>query len=78
MPGDYMVIDRLGHTKKLSRILIENKIPREKRNALWVLADGEHILWAPQIRRTSMGYYVTEETKEVLVVQIDGERWNAL
>lgn len=78
MPGDFMVIDRLGHTKKLSRILIENKIPREKRNALWVLADGEHILWAPQIRRTSVGYYVTEETKEVLVVQIDGERWNAL
>lgn len=78
MSGDYMVIDRLGHTKKLSRILIENKIPREKRNALWVLADGEHILWVPQIRRTSMGYYVTEETKEVLVVQIDGERWNAL
>ena len=78
MPGDHMVIDRQGHTKKLSRILIENKIPREKRNTLWVLADGEHILWVPQIRRTSMGYYVTEETKEVLVVRIDGERWNAL
>lgn len=78
MPGDYMVIDRQGHTKKLSRILIEDKIPREKRNALWVLADGEHILWVPQIRRSSMGYYVTEETNEVLVVQIDEERWNAL
>lgn len=78
MPGDYMVIDRQGNTKKLSRILIENKIPREKRSVLWVLADGEHILWAPQIRRTSMGYYVTEETKEILVVQIDEERWNAL
>lgn len=73
-----MVIDRQGHTKKLSRILIENKIPREKRNALWILADGEHILWVPQIRRTSMEYYVTEETKEVLVVQINGERWSAL
>lgn len=78
MPGDRMVIDRQGHTKKLSRILIENKIPREKRNALWILADGEHILWVPQIRRTSMEYYVTEETKEVLVVQINGERWSAL
>ena len=78
MPGDRMFIDRQGHTKKLSRILIENKIPREKRNTLWVLADGEHIMWVPQIRRTSMGYYVTEETKEVLVVHIDGERWNTL
>lgn len=78
MSGDHMVIDRQGHTKKLSRILIENKIPREKRNALWVLADGERILWVPQIRRTNMGYYVTGETKEVLVVHIDGERWNTL
>lgn len=78
MPGDNMIIDRQGHTKKLSRILIENKIPREKRDALWVLADGEHILWVPQIRRTSMGYYVTEETKEILVVHINGERWNTL
>ncbi len=78
MPGDYLVIDRQGHTKKLSRILIEEKVPKEKRSALWVLADGKHILWAPQIRRTSMGYYVTEKTKEVLVVQVDGERWNTL
>ncbi len=77
-PGDYLVIDRQGHTKKLSRILLDQKIPREQRNVLWVLADGDHILWAPQIKRTSMGYYVTEETKEVLVVHIDGERWNTL
>ena len=78
MPGDDLVIDRQGHTKKLSRILLEEKIPREKRSTLWVLADGKHILWVPQIRRTSMGYYVTEETKEVLIVHIDGERWNTL
>ncbi|MDE6851100.1 MAG: tRNA lysidine(34) synthetase TilS [Lachnospiraceae bacterium] len=78
MPGDDVVIDRQGHTKKLSRILLEEKIPREKRSGLWVLADGKHILWVPQIRRTSMGYYVTEETKEVLVVQIDVERWKTL
>lgn len=78
MPGDDLVIDRQGHTKKLSRILLEEKIPREKRSALWVLADGKHILWVPQIKRTSMGYYVTEETKEVLVVHIDEERWNTL
>lgn len=78
MPGDYLVIDRQGHTKKLSRILLDQKIPREQRKALWVFADGDHVLWAPQIKRTSMGYYVTEETKEVLVVHIDGERWNTL
>lgn len=78
MPGDYLVIDRQGHTKKLSRILLDQKIPREQRKALWVFADGDHVLWVPQIKRTSMGYYVTEETKEVLVVHIDGERWNTL
>ncbi len=70
MPGDTLVIDQSGHRKKLSRILLDEKIPRERRGQLWVLADGGNVLWVPQIQRVSMGYYVTEETKEVLVVNI--------
>lgn len=78
MPGDYLVFDRQGHRKKLSRLLLEAKIPGEQRGQVWVLADGSHILWVPQIQRISMGYYVTPETEEVLVVHIEEERWNTL
>lgn len=78
MPGDYLVIDSQEHKKKLSRMLLEAKIPKEQRKQVWVLADGSHVLWVPQIQRVSMGCYVTPDTKEVLVVRIDGERWNTL
>lgn len=70
MPGDYLVIDQSGHKKKLSRILLDAKVPRAQRKQLWVLADGRSVLWIPQIRRTGMGYYVTKETQEIFVVNI--------
>lgn len=70
MPGDTLVIDQSGHRKKLSRILLDEKVPRKQRGQLWVLADGKNVLWVPQIQRTSMGYYVTKETQEVFVVNL--------
>lgn len=70
LPGDSMVIDAQGHTKKLSRMILEAKIPREKRKQLWVLAEGQQVLWAPELQRSSMRYYVTDETEQVLVVSI--------
>lgn len=70
LPGDRMVIDAWGHTKKLSRMMLDAKIPREKRKQLWLLTEGEQVLWAPELQRSSMRYYVTDETEQVLVVSI--------
>ena len=70
LPGDNMVIDVQGHTKKLSRMMLDAKIPREKREHLWVLTEGKQVLWAPELQRSSMRYYVTDETEQVLVVSI--------
>lgn len=70
LPGDRMVIDVQGHTKKLSRMMLDAKVPREKRKQLWILTEGEQVLWAPELQRSSMRYYVTDETEQVLVVSI--------
>jgi len=70
-PGDYLEINREHGRKKLKNYLIDQKIPARERDRLWVLADGEHILWVPG-RRISEGYKVTENTRRILKVQIVG------
>ena len=42
-PGDRVKLD--AGTRKLSRWLIDKKVPREDRNSLKVLASGTNILW---------------------------------
>jgi len=46
-PGDRMRLP--GGTKKLSRLLVDRKIPREERDALRVLASGSQVVWAERI-----------------------------
>lgn len=64
--GDYMWLRTDGSKKKLNRILIDSKIPASERSKLWVLAEGNHVLWIPATGRCSAYYYVTDVTKEVL------------
>lgn len=67
--GDYMWIDANGHTKKLSRIFIDGKIPVAQRKKTPVLAIGDHIVWIPLLGRVSPYYYLTESTVQVLCAQ---------
>ena len=67
--GDYMWIDVNGHTKKLSRIFIDGKIPAAQRKETPVLAIGDHIVWIPLLGRVSPYYYLTESTTRVLCAQ---------
>lgn len=75
MPGDYLEINKEHSRKKLKDYLIDQKIPREQRNRILMLADGNHIIWIPG-GRISEGYKVTEKTKRILKVQIYGGRAN--
>ena len=67
--GDYMWIDANGHTKKISRIFIDGKIPAAQRKETPVLAIGDHIVWIPLLGRVSPYYYLTESTTRVLCAQ---------
>ena len=71
--GDYMWLRTDGIRKKLSRILIDAKIPASERGRTWVLAEGSHILWIPAMGRCSAYYYVTDGTGNVLCANMSTE-----
>lgn len=66
--GDYLIVNQDGGRKKLKDYLIDEKIPREERDGVVLLAEGSHILWVVG-RRISEAAKVTEETKYILKIQ---------
>jgi tRNA(Ile)-lysidine synthase len=71
MKGDYMYIGN-DKIKKLSRVFIDEKVPRDEREKLLVLADGNHVLWIPDYDKVSTRTYVSETTKKILLAEIGG------
>ncbi|MCD7954799.1 MAG: tRNA lysidine(34) synthetase TilS [Lachnospiraceae bacterium] len=55
-PGDYLVVNAQGGTKKLNDYFADQKIPARMRDEIWLLADGSHILWV-------IGYRISEAAK---------------
>ena len=72
--GDYITLSG-GGTKTVKSYMIDEKIPREARDRILLLAEGSHILWIVG-HRISEYYKVTEHTKTVLEVQFDGGNGN--
>ena len=69
--GDYLVIDGDGHRQKLSRYMMNEKIPQEERDNVLLVADGSHVMWVIGYRISDY-YKVDENTKKVLKVQLSG------
>ena len=69
MGGDYMMISG-GKKKLLRRILIDDRIPADRRDSLLVLADGQHVMWLFDNGRISEYYKVTEGTRNILKVEV--------
>ncbi|MCR5691792.1 MAG: tRNA lysidine(34) synthetase TilS [Eubacterium sp.] len=67
---DYFSMDREGHKKKLSRYMIDQHIPQSERGQVVVLAEGDHVLWVLS-GRISEHYKVTQETRRVLLLQLE-------
>lgn len=67
--GDYLIINQKGNRKSLKDYLINEKVPRDERDQLLVLADGEHVLWVVG-KRISEHYKVSSETRRVLEVTV--------
>ena len=74
LSGDYLTLaDGEGGMihKSLKDYMINEKIPREDRGRIPVLAEGNHVLWLAGYR-ISEYYKVNENTKRILQVKISG------
>ncbi len=68
--GDYITL-KDGKRKTVKAYMIDEKIPREERDKILLLAEGHHILWIVGYR-ISEYYKITEHTRQILQVQADG------
>ena len=68
-PGDYLTINRMLGRKSLQDYFVNEKVPRENRDEIYLFADGPHVIWVPGYR-ISEYYKISEETKTILQVQI--------
>ena len=73
--GDYLQINQSHGRKSLQDYMVNEKIPKEERQKIVLLAEGSHILWVVG-KRISEYYKVTKETKKVLRVQVCGGNIN--
>lgn len=69
--GDYLTIDAALHTQSVKQYMINEKIPKIRRDNMHVLAEGAHVLWIPGYR-ISQRCKVDESTKCILQVQLRG------
>lgn len=76
LSGDYIEISgsESGRSvkKKLKKYFIDNKIPQEERNNIWLLADGNHVVWIVGYRISEM-CKVTDSTKRIIKITYNKE-----
>ena len=66
--GDKFIPSGMTGNKKLKDFFIDEKIPKEVRNKIPLVLDGENIMWVVGYR-TSEKYKVSSSTKNVLVLE---------
>ena len=69
--GDYMVINGKGNRKKLTRCMIDDKVPGEYRDQIPLIAAGSEVLWAVG-ERSGESARITSVTRTVLQIEYQG------
>ncbi len=69
--GDYLVVNASGGRKKLKDYMIDQKIPRQERDSIPLLAAGSEIYWVAGYR-ISEACKVDGDTRQVLWIEIRG------
>ena len=67
--GDYLTVNQQMGRKSLQDYFVDQKIPKENRNSLYVLAMDHHVVWVPGLR-ISEYFKITEQTEHVLQVKV--------
>ena len=67
--GDYLTINQQMGRKSLQDYFVDQKIPKENRNSLYVLAMDHHVVWVPGLRISEF-FKITEHTERVLQVRV--------
>ena len=73
--GDYFISDVFGHHKSLNRYFIDEKIPASERDAMWLLAQENEVLWLVG-GRISEHIKITEYTKTIVEINYQGGKEN--
>lgn len=68
--GDYMTLAG-GGRKTVKAFMIDEKIPKEERGKIPLVADGSHVLWVIGYR-ISEYYKITDDTHTVIQMQLNG------
>lgn len=71
--GDYFTFNEALAKKSVQDYMVEQKIPRQKRDEIFLLAEGSQILWIVGYRIGSY-YKVSTETQYILQVRFRGEQ----
>lgn len=66
--GDYIVVDDKGSRKKLKDYLINEKVPKEERDNIWLLANGHEIVWIVG-HRLGANYKIDKNSENVIKVE---------
>jgi tRNA(Ile)-lysidine synthase len=73
---DYIIIHKDGSRKKVKDYLADEKVPREERDRVWVLASGNGVFWVVG-KRISEDAKVTAGDRKALSIDLkplnDGE-----
>lgn len=75
MQGDYITVTKEGGRKKLKDFYINEKIPRDDRGNVWLIASGPEVLWAVGVRLGET-CKISKETRTVLEIIYQGGTWN--
>jgi tRNA(Ile)-lysidine synthase len=71
-PGDFLTVRSDGARKKLSDYFTDEKVPRDRRDRIPLLADGHEIVWVIGMR-LGYRYLISESTERFLTVSVETE-----
>lgn len=71
-PDDYILLEQEDglHKKKISKLMTDEKVPKSKRDAIYLLTDGSNVLWVPGIRMSG-AYKISDTTDRILAINIE-------